>query len=115
MESSLDEHTCDDVCCRRQRVHVLQIWPNSQHVATPACDGTKTPRGPHMLLQDTVLRDGSTRTARVWMCVAGHNILPTEQQTNCSQVDISNELIALLGGDNKLINPGRVQSHTAQG
>ena len=28
-----------------------------------------------MLLQDTVLRDGSTRTARVWTYVAGQNIL----------------------------------------
>ena len=54
------------------------------HVAPPACDGTKTLRGPHMLLQHAVLRDGSTWAARAWTCVAGHNILPTEQQTNFS-------------------------------
>ena len=37
-----------------------------------------------MLLQDTVLRDGSTRTARVWTCVAGNNILPRAQRPNFS-------------------------------
>jgi hypothetical protein len=47
-----------------------------------------------MLLQDSVLCDGSTRAARAWKCVAGKNILPTEQQTNFSQVDIP-----LVAGD----------------
>ena len=36
-----------------------------------------------MLLQHTVLRDGSTWAARAWTCVAGHNIVPRAQQTNC--------------------------------
>ena len=53
---------------------------DTPNVATPACDGTKTPRGPHMILQHTVLRDGSTWAARAWTCVAGHNIVPRAQR-----------------------------------
>ena len=37
-----------------------------------------------MILQHTVLRDGSTWAARAWTCVAGHNIVPRAQQTNFS-------------------------------
>jgi hypothetical protein len=37
-----------------------------------------------MMLQHTVLRDGSTWAARAWTCVAGHNIVPRAQPTNFS-------------------------------
>jgi len=33
-----------------------------------------------MVLQHTALRDGGTRVARAWTCVAGHNIVPRAQQ-----------------------------------
>ena len=49
-----------------------------------------------MLLQDAVLRDGSTRTARVWKCVAGQNILPTEQPDSAA-MDTEEQVLRALG------------------
>ena len=39
-----------------------------------------------MILQHTVLRDGSTWAARAWTCVAGHNIVPmAHDQTSAAR------------------------------
>ena len=79
-------------CNVKDERFATRSWParkarrDTPHVDTPACDGTRTPRGPHMLLQHTELRGGSTWAASAWTCVAGHNIAPIGRSDQTSAV-----------------------------